>query len=464
MANHGEWVGNLGYVALVTESTPGTAVTPTVFTLIDEESLNTNYNLEDQEPIFGNPAQTFQVLPGLRDHKGDISMVAEPNTAAEVFDMFLTRGTVTQAYTFTVSSANATVGATYTNNSVTFTVVATISSATTLLMTSSGAPATSGTLTKASGTGDSTITFSAATNTTDTWPFTLSSSTIPNSKTVDISTGNVVKRFVGVQCSKIAMSQSKNQLMLKCSVSALGSFEGANVTSVSGSGPYTVVLDSTYDPNLTGKLVVGDLIRFYKSGSATVDATVASITNGNTITTTTNVSSFSSGGFMYLRPQTVSFSLLNPFLWSNTQFCFGATASAALSATQTRLEQGSTWELDYGFESDSGSQRSGSADPASLVRMLGKANLDVKHFFDTPDDTINFTDLTKTACVVRHFAGSSNQYEMRITINHLVTPNPTPNIKSKAVNYSDIKYSTQYDTGDSQMFSVSVINGTSSIA
>lgn len=400
MANHGEWRGNDGYIAFSTETSPGVpSVTPSVFGLIDDETITTNYNLEDQDPIFGNPAQTFQVLAGLRDHKGDITMIAEPNTAAHAVDMLLARGSSTGSDPYT-------------------------------------------------------------------WPFTLSATALPKSKTVDISTGNVVKRFVGVQASKIALSQSKNQLMLKVSVSALGSFQGGVLASApTGTGPYTIVFDTTYDTDPTAKLVMGDLIRFYKaSDGTTVDATVASITDAKTITTTTDVTTMAQGDIMYLRPQTPSFTLLSPFLWSNTQFCFGATASAALSAAQTRLEQGSTWEVDYGFESDSGSQRSGSADPASLVRMLGKPSLNIKKFFDTPDDVINFNQLNKTACVVRHYAYSGGKtYELRITLNHLVTDDPLPKIKSKAINYSDIKYATQYSQSDSQICDIKVINGSATL-
>src|SRR5947209_3453691 len=95
--------GNDGYIAFITETTPGTAVTPTVFGQIFDETITTSYNHEDQEPIFGNPAQTFQVLPGLRDHKGDFTIVAEPNVIAHCFDMLLTRGSMQTFYTFTVT-------------------------------------------------------------------------------------------------------------------------------------------------------------------------------------------------------------------------------------------------------------------------------------------------------------------------------------------------------------------------
>ncbi|HVB24127.1 MAG TPA: hypothetical protein VNG51_19470 [Ktedonobacteraceae bacterium] len=394
---HGEWVGNLGYAMFVTETIPGTAVLPSVATLLTDETMTTAYNLEQQDVVFGNPAGTYQVLPGLRDHKGDITIVAEPNTAAQVADCLLTRGSVTGSGPYT-------------------------------------------------------------------WPFTLNGLTAPNSKTLEVSLGGIVKRFVGVQCSKLTMTQSKNQIMLKPSFSALGSFQTGVIASVSGSGPYTIVFDTTYDASPTTKLVAADLIRGYHAGSAYIDGTIATIVNATTITTAANMSSLVAGDTISLRPQTPSFTLLTPFLWSNTQFCAGATAAAALSATQTRLEQGSTWELDYSFESDSGSQLSGSADPFSLRRTVGGASLNVKRYFDTPDDVIKFNQQSKTAWVVRHFAGSTNQYELRVTFNHLKTDDPMPKVKSKGINFSDIKYKSQYDTSDAQMFALTNINGLATIA
>ena len=468
MANHGEWVGNLGYIAFATETTPGTAVTPTVFGLLDNETMTTSYNLEDQMPISGTPVETYQVLPGLRDHKGDIEIVAEPNTAVELIDCLLTRGTQLTTYTFTVTSANATAGATYTNNSITFTVSTTIASQTTLVTTAAGAPLTSGTLTKVSGTGDATITFSAFTTGSTTWPFTLNGLTNPKSKTIDISMGNIVKRFVGVQASKITPTFSKNLLNLKASISALGSFQGAVIASQTGSGPYTVNFDPTYDTNPTGKLVVGDLVRFYDAGTtaSVCDATVASIVTGTQITVTVVTGAMTligAGDIMHLRPATQTLTLLSPFLWSNTQHCFGATAATALTASQTRLEQSTAWEVDYAFESDNGSQRSGSADPASLVRTTAKTAFNIKKYFDTPDDIINFNQTNKTACVIRHFAGANNIYELRITLNHLVTDDPIPKVKAKAVNYASIKYKTQYDNTDGQEFDIKVINNLTTI-
>src|SRR5579883_3328871 len=103
-----ESIGNPGYVAFAPETTIGTAVTPDIFGLMTDETMQTTYNLEDQTPIAGNYMDTFQVLPGLRNHGGDITIVAEPNTATCLVDMLLHRGSKTGSgpYTWPFTLAN----------------------------------------------------------------------------------------------------------------------------------------------------------------------------------------------------------------------------------------------------------------------------------------------------------------------------------------------------------------------
>jgi hypothetical protein len=391
-----EQIGNLGYIAFGPESTVGTPVTPADFALLDNETMQTSYNFEEQTPIAGNYMDTFQVLAGQRSHMGDITIVGEPNTATYLVDMLLKRGNV-----------------------------------------SGGGPYT--------------------------WPFTLASPT--KSYTMDIPIGNgLVKRFWGCMAESLAPSWSKNQLMLKASISALGSFQARKIASISGSGPYTVTLATDYTASPTTGLVASDLVRFYTAANPLIDATVASVTGVTTFTTSTDVSTLAAGDIVYLRAQTASYTLLPPFLWSNTEFRFGATASAALSATQTRLEQTSTWQISWPFETKEGSQRSGSADPASLVRLTAQPTFDIKKFFGNPQDVVDFNQLNKSACVIRHFSYSgSNVYELRITLNHLVTDSPVPSVSAKKVNYATIKYLPQYDTSDAQGFDIKVLNNLSSI-
>ena len=388
-----ESIGNTGYMAMGLQTNPTTPVTPGIFALLQSETLQTTYNLEMQTPIAGNYMDTFQVLPGLRGHAGDFTIVAEPNTAKPVFDMLLKQGSKT-------------------------------------------------------GTGPYT------------WPYTLDNPS--NSYTIDIPVGSgLVKRFWGVMSEGVSPSFSKNQLNLKSTVSALGSFQGRKLSAApTGTGTFSVVLDTAYTPTPTLGLVAGDLIRFYTAASATIDATVSAVTNGTTFTTSVDVTSFAADDFVYLRQQTTSYTLLSPFLWSNTQFCFGADATTALSATQTRVEQGSTFSLAWPFESKDGSPRSGNADPASLVRLTAQPTLTIKKFFGNPQDIENFNQLTKTACVIRCYAYvGAVTYELRVTFNHIKTDSPTPSITAKQVNYSNIKYIPQYDQTDGVGFGITIING-----
>ena len=453
-----ERLANIGYLGLKVESTPGTAVTPSDFIPLYSESMTTNLNLVEDDPIVGLPWKTYQTVQGQRDHQGKVTVLAEPNTSARLFDMLMTKGTGVVTYSFTVTSANATVGATYTNNGVTFTVTSTIVAQTTLVATSStGAPTTTGTLTKASGTGDATITFSANTNTTSTWPFT--SGVAANSYTVDISTGNQVFRFCGVGAEMITHNyQGGNEMQYDVDLSALTSFTSRTLASTpTGTNPYTVVFDTQYDPNPTNGLVVGDTMQIYAvSGGAITSFTIASITNGTTITTTTNLTGNATGDIVTIKPQTPTFNNLTPFLWSRTQFCFGATASAALSASHTPLETGSAWSITHAFENKAGAKRSGSFDPASLPRIQYSAGFKAKKFFDNPVDEATWANLTKTACVIRHYSGSGQ--ELRVTLNNIKNKKVKPDLKSNSILYSEEDFVVQYDLTDAQACDVKVIN------
>jgi hypothetical protein len=283
-------------------------------------------------------------------------------------------------------------------------------------------------------------------------PFTLSS-TDPISLTADFSTGNIVRRFFGLQFSSITPAWNDNELQHKLKASALGSFEGRTIASISTT---TLTLDTKYDQAPTKGLVVGDLVRIYKaSDGSTLDTTIATVNaDGITITLAVSAAAFAAGDIIHLRPATPSFTLTDTFLWAKTQFLFGATAAAALAATQTRVEQGSTYELIHSFEDDAGAKPSGGFDPARLTRTTGDYSLSVKKFFDTPEDIQKFQDGTKGAVVIRHFAGSSNQYEYRITFNSVTTDTPSTNISSGDVNYATITYLPNYGVTDGQGFSV----------
>ncbi len=298
-----------------------------------------------------------------------------------------------------------------------------------------------------------------------THPYTLGTSS--NSYTVDISTGNVVARYCGVQASNFNPSWDKNEMHANLTISALSSFQGREIATTVTT---TITLKTDYDPVPNKGLVVGDLVRIYKAATgATLDTTIATVNaDGITVTLAASAAAFAAGDFIFLRPATPSFTLLTPFLWAKTIIGFGVTAAAALTAatytTQTRLEQGSNWTVMHKFESDGGAERSGGFDPAALVRTTGDVDFKAKKFFDTPEDLENYNGLIKSAVVIRHFSGLTNQYEMRITINHMKTSGKVvPDIQSVSVNYSEIDFIPQYDNTDGQAFDVKILNNLSAI-
>ena len=293
-----------------------------------------------------------------------------------------------------------------------------------------------------------------------THPYTLGASSA--SYTVDISTGNVVSRYYGVQGYDFNPAWDKNEMRMNLSISALGSFQGREIATVVTT---TLTLKTDYDPVPNKGLVIGDLVRIYKASTgATLDTSILTVNaDGITITLNASAAAFAPGDFIFLRPATPSLTLQTPFLWAKTIIGFGATASAALTnATyplQTRLEQGSTWNIVHKFENNNGADRSGGFDPAALIRTVGDITFKAKKFFDTPEDLENYNSLAKNAVVIRHLAGATNQYELRITINHIKTDGKVvPDLQAGSVNYSDISFIAQYDNTDGQAFDVKVIN------
>jgi hypothetical protein len=307
--------------------------------------------------------------------------------------------------------------------------------------------------------------FSTHTGVTGSNPYThaygASSTTDPNSYTIDISLVSQVVRFMGVEASKIAFNWDGEKMVVDMDMAGLKSFYGREIASVSTT---TVVLKTDYDPSPTDGLVANDLVKLTTvDGVTTLNTTISSITNGTTIVLGASAASFNAGDMLLLRPATPSLSLLTPFLWGKTQFCFGADATTALSATQTRLEPGSVITLMHDFQDKTGSKRSGAFDPASLPRDQYDAQFKAKKYFDLPDDIKYWNAINKRACVMRAYSGSSNQYELRVTLNNMkINTDPIPT-DSGSVIYHDFDFMPQYDTTDGQAFDVKVINAVATV-
>ena len=389
-----------GYAAIKKETTAGVAVVPNVYTPYYSQKIATDFHIMEDTPVYGNRFKKYQHLKGSRSHSGSIVVMAEPDTAGYWMDMLLNKSATSGANPYTHT-------------------------------------------------------------------FGLSNDTMPNSYTLDLALGGQVVRFFGLQASNVKVGWEDEKMQFEIDVAALGSFYGREIASVSGAGPYTVTLKTDYDASPTTGLVVGDLIQFQLANGTTVNATVATIPTGTTFTTATNPT-VSAGDMVVLRPATPSLSLKRPFLWGLTQFFFAADAATALtnSATasnQTRLEPGTELELMWEFEDEEGSKRSGGFDPASLIRTIGDYSFKIKKFFDTADDIKTWNALTKKAVLMVSYSGSTNQYQLSVSLNNLTLLSPAPESESGETIYSEQEFGGNYDASDGKGMEVKVINAVSTI-
>lgn len=389
MAN--EVLGDLGYLGIIKEVTPGTALTPNAFVLLYDETLSTPINLVESKPIVGNKFARYRILQGQRQHTGDFTIQAEPNTGAQVFDMLLTRGAVT-------------------------------------------------------GTGPYT------------WPFTLGT-TVPNSYTIDVSTGNDVHRYSGFQASDIAVSFQGNEMRYKVKGTALKAFHGAEILSVATS---TVTLKTDgYDLNPTTNLVVGDLVACWKaSDGSKQNFTISSLTP-TTVTLSGSPTGITAGDMLILRPAVAAYDLsTTPFLWARTEFRYSlVNAAAALTATHTPVEQGATFNITHNFKDAAGEKRSGSFDPAAVARTTGDVGIKVSKFFQNPDEAKTFLGIRKSALVIRSFSGSANEFRLTLNDIRIKTGGDKPLVKVGAIEYYALDYAPSYDATDQQAWDVKFING-----
>lgn len=280
--------------------------------------------------------------------------------------------------------------------------------------------------------------------------------------TVDVKKGRYIQRFIGVKANSLNYTQQDNVIYWEMGLTGLKSFMVAKAASVSGTGPYTVTLKTDYDPSPTDGLTTSDTLIWW-DGSAEVEVTIASIVDGVSFTTSVDVSALSADDEFYLKAQTPSFTLLSPFLWSKTEFRFGATASAAASADHTPLDQGSVFTLTHNNEDDNGAMTSGSLDPSDLRRTTFIAGLHTDRVFLDISDYRRYVENEKRACVVKMFSGASNQYSFTLTLNNIKSTNQPRDAAADAVVHVIDDFTPQYDSSDGQAVSVSVINALSSI-
>lgn len=390
----------LNPLGLAKQTGPLTVATPTVFAPYYSTSMASDPNLTADTPASGSKFKTFQTTQSVRKHGGTVTVMAEPNTAARWFDMLATKSSTT-------------------------------------------------------GAGPYTHTFGADANTD------------PNFYTMDLLVGSQVIRYFGVAASKLVIGWQGEKMQFQPTLSALGSFYGREIASVSTT---TIVLKTDYDPNASLGLVVGDLVRVVKTdGSSKLDTTIASINaDGVTVVLGASAAAFATGDMLVLRPQSVALSLITPFILPKTHYFFAADSTTALtnSATatnQTQLETGMTLEIMHDFTANDGEKRSGSFDPASLVRGRYGAALKTKQYLDATVGIKNWNAMNKQAFLMRSYAGSTNQYELRVGLNDIRIKSKLTPLTPGGIVFQEDDFIPNYDQNDAAGWSGLVTNNITSI-
>jgi len=265
-----------------------------------------------------------------------------------------------------------------------------------------------------------------------------------------------VVRFFGVGASKLGMPFNNEEMQFDLSVSALGSYYGREIANIAGN---VITLTTSYDPNPTTGLVVGDLMAA-KSTDGTVNVNGLAITalTASTVTVSGTITGAAPGHFLVIRPNaSLTLNTLTPFLWPLTQYKYGTTLAASASAAQTRLEPGTLIDIMHKFKSDNGEPRSGAFDPASLIRTTGMYDFKTKQYFDNPDQYKIFHAITKQAATIASTSGATNS--LVANLNHFKIDKLGQPTQFGEVIYQDIQYGPQYDMPDGQGMSFVLTNG-----
>jgi hypothetical protein len=290
-------------------------------------------------------------------------------------------------------------------------------------------------------------------------PFTLGAS---NSYTLEFAKGRMSQRFFGVQARQISNSYDGNKMQLNIEITALGQFSVAEISTATGTAPTTITLKTNYDQDPTKGLVVNDIMTAYDVSEGTyINFVVDALPSDTTIECSEDVSALDAGDIIFLRPQTPTYSLSVPFTLGATEYRFGATASAALSASQLQVEPDASWTVSHEMLPAEGALRTGSLDPAALPRGVGDVSVNLSRFFDNADDMNRHLTATKRALVIRHFAYTTGglTYELRVTVNNYkqTTANKPLEVGGIIMDQQELK--AQYDSSDAQMFDVKVLSG-----
>lgn len=288
-----------------------------------------------------------------------------------------------------------------------------------------------------------------------------SNTTDPGFYTYDFNFVSQVVRFWGVGASKLAMPFSNEEMQFDLSVAGLGSFYGREVASIAGQ---VITFTTSYDPAPTTGLVVGDLVAVKSlDGTRNLNNLVIGSLTNTTVTVTGTITSAQAGDMFVLRPNpALTLLTQTPFLWPTTQYKYSTSnLASALSAAQTRLEMGTTFDITHKFESDDGSKRSGGYDPASLIRTTGMYDFKTKQYFDNADQFKIWHAVAKQAAAMQASSGPNGLLQAGMN-SFKIKKLGMPTSFGTTI-YQDLEYGPQFDQVDGAGLTMTLVNGSATM-
>jgi len=90
-----QYLSDNAYLAIKPESTPGTAVIPTIFVPLVSEAIKTVVNHNADQRMKGVDWKATDLLRGNRSHEGEVVVLGDPDSLGHFLNMVMTKGSTT---------------------------------------------------------------------------------------------------------------------------------------------------------------------------------------------------------------------------------------------------------------------------------------------------------------------------------------------------------------------------------
>jgi hypothetical protein len=404
-----------GYMAVIAETTAGTAVKPTHFLRFPEGNIKAEQTIIKNMSIQNNRHNSLNYFPGKINT--DVSMTFEYDYTDSVYWLYGVLGGLTSA---DISSDTDTTVYSHT------------------MVISDTSP--SFTLEQA-------------------WGATDSATTDKQEYQVD--------RLFGAYVDSVEISASDETTKITANFKALGSFDQANLIADAGAGATVALqLDSV------GGLVAADTVRVYdETPQSEADAIAAVSTSAKTITIATlgNSYTIANNARVTLEPQTATYNTFRPCMFHHWTFKTGSDVSAADSAsainrfdwTLSIMNNGETY---YGTNVLTGYHGRG---PALYAKKGFDATLKFRKYFTTKDDQNLFLESLGKAIVLEAINNeivsdtdtNDRKYGLRFEISEAVITKMDRSSGSDDVIMLDIEMDCKYNSSDARAIRAIAYNG-----